>query len=77
MLPYLKASYTLLNLLRSIDFSKVRNFRIEPWLRQRDYVLGAFLRRNNHLTATDEQLSRKLDQFLEDHKHDIPKHNKN
>ena len=32
------------------------------------YVLGPFLKHNNYLTRTNEQLVRKLDKYLEDAK---------
>lgn len=76
MIQPLKAAYTLLNLVKKLDFKDYRLFRILRILKK-DYVLSAFITKNNFLMATNEQLSRNLDRFLEKNKDSFDDKNKN
>lgn len=72
----LKAAYIALNLIKKLDFKNYKLFRI-LWVFKKDYVLNAFIAQNNFLMATNEQLCRSLDRFLENNKDRFSDKNKN
>jgi hypothetical protein len=76
MIEPLKAAYLSLDLIKKLDFRDYRLFKILRIVRT-DYVLSAFIAQNNYLMATNEQLSRNLDRFLEKNKDGFADKHKN
>ncbi len=76
MIEPLKAAYIALSLVKKLDFKDYKLFRILRVFKK-DYVLSAFIAQNNFLMATNEQLSRSLDRFLEKNKDSFSDKNKN
>ena len=72
----LKAAYIALNLIKKLDFKSYKLFSILRVFKK-DYVLNAFIAQNNFLMATNEQLCRSLDRFLENNKDRFSDKNKN
>lgn len=72
----MKAAYLSLCLIRQSDFKDYRLFSILKAFKK-DYVLNAFIARNNFLMVTNEQLSKKLDRFLEKNKDSFTDKHKN
>jgi len=70
------AAYVYLSLLNKLDLRDYRLFRISSILKD-DYMLKSFITQNNFLKATNEQLSRSLDRFLEKNKDDFDDRDKN
>jgi hypothetical protein len=70
------AAYIALHLIKKLDFRDYKLFRILRVF-QKDYVLSAFIAQHNFLMATNEQLCRSLDRFLEKNKDSFSDKNKN